>query len=184
MTFTRNLLTCLALSVATTGAFAAAPATNAAPSASAKPDLVKFKNSSRKAVQGLTPTEIGLINAPAPATDDALPQKPMAGTTLKFDDYMSELTSKLQLSKTEAKEVASYYQGDADKLDQALNDDTLSPLQKAQQVADLRGARNEKIEDLLHDFQRQRDFLEIEARYRVALTELAADGGLAPAPAN
>jgi len=36
----------------------------------------------------------------------------------------------------------------------------------------------------LHDFQRQRDFLEIEARYRVALTELAADGGLAPAPAN
>ena len=103
---------------------------------------------------------------------------------MKFDDYMSELTSKLQLSKTEAKEVASYYQGDADKLDQALNDDTLSPLQKAQQVADLRGARNEKIEDLLHDFQRQRDFLEIEARYRVALTELAADGGLAPAPAN
>jgi hypothetical protein len=187
MTLTRNLLACFALFFATASAFAAAPATNSAPATPTKPDLAKFKNSSARAVSGLTPTEIGLINAPATADSDTLPQKIGPETTVKLDSYIKDLTAELKLSDSEAKEITSYYVADGDKLQQLLNDDTLSPLQQAQQTADLREARNEKIEELLHDFQRQRDFYKVEAKYRVALTELAADGGLvappAPAPA-
>jgi hypothetical protein len=161
-------------------ASAAGSTTNSTPLSSAPAPTVKGKK---------TPTQPAATQAPAQTQADAdtLPQKIDSETPVKFDSYIKDLTAELKLSDSEAKQITAYYVADSDKLQQLLNDDTLSPLQQAQQVADLRSARNEKIEELLHDFQRQRDFLQVEARYRVALTELAADGGLtappAPAPA-
>lgn len=157
-----SLLACLILAVIGTEAFAAAPATNAAPAAAKK--------------EGNAPAPLA---APAPAP-------------FKLEDYIKELTAELKLSDTEKKNVQTYYVEDGAALKNILNSDTLSPYQQAQQVADLRSARNEKIEALLQDVDRRHAFLQIEAKYRVALTELAADGGLvaaqpppaAPAPSD
>jgi hypothetical protein len=126
--------------------------------------------------------------APAPAEkpDDALPQPatppPPPAPTIKFDDYLGELTATLKLTDDEKKAIQADYQGDGVLLQNTLNNDAKSPLQKAQEVADLRTARNAKIEALLENGDRKLAFEKVEAKYRVALTELAADGGLAPAP--
>jgi hypothetical protein len=123
-------------------------------------------------------------NAPAaaPAPPSATASAP-AQPASKLDGYISELTVALKLTDAEKKKIQGYYTADGVQLQKILNDDALSPLQKAQQVSDLRDARNAKVEALLDDLDRQHEFLKIEARYRVALTELAANGGLVPPPA-
>jgi hypothetical protein len=152
MKLSRSLFSYLALLATTTGAFAAAPATKAPPTAPAP--------------------------AAAPATH------PVMFTSIngfKLDDYIKDLTTELKLSDTEKQQIEGYCVADGVQLQTILNDDTLSPLQQAQEVSNLRDVRNAKIEALLNDWERQREFPEIEARYRVALTELAADGGLVAA---
>ena len=147
---------------------AAAPATNAAPTAPAPAN----KTAADKTTAPTTP-----VPAPAPVAAPAAP-------TVTLDAYINELKSGLKLSDSETKQIEGYYVNDGAALQNILNDDTLSPLQQAQKVSDLRDARNAKIEALLFDFDRQQKFLKIEANYRVALTLLAADGGLvAAAPA-
>jgi hypothetical protein len=60
-------------------------------------------------------------------------------------------------------------------------------MQKSEHVSDLRVARNAKVVELLPDPGEQVAFFKVEAKYRVALTELAANGAwvasAAPAPA-
>jgi hypothetical protein len=155
MTFFRSLLACLALSTATTVAFAAAPATNSAPPASAP---AKKEATARGKTAG----------------------QPAAPASL-FDSYIKDLTTALNLTDAEKQEIKTYYLDDGPELKNILNDETLSPLQQAREVSDLRSARNARIETLLDDWRRQHEFLKIEARYRVALTELAASGGPAAA---
>jgi len=152
----QSLFGCLVLLVAATSAFAAAPATNA-PAA-----------------------KVSSTNAPAAAAP-ATAQSP-ATSELKLDDYIKDLTATLKLTDTEKKKIEAYYVADGVQIKDILNNDALSPLQQAQRVADLRDTRNIKIEALLDDLDRQREFLKIEARYRVALTELAANGGPVAAP--
>jgi hypothetical protein len=155
MKLTRSLLTCLILSSTASAAFAAAPATPASAKKDATPPAAP---------------------APAPA-----PTPAPSGFTL--DVYIKDLTDQLKLSDTEKQEIQTDYVNDGPKLKGILNDDTLSPFQQAQQVADLRNERNAKIEVLLDDLGRKQLFLQIEAKYRVALTLLAADGALVAAPA-
>ena len=126
----------------------------------------------------------GAFAAMTPATNapPAAPAPPPAKSASKLDNYINELATPLKLTDAEKKEIEGYYVADGDPLKKILNDDTLSPLQQARQVSDLRDARNVKIEALLDDLDRQHEFLKIEARYRVALTELAANGGLVAAP--
>ena len=112
--------------------------------------------------------------APAPAS------APAATPTLTLDAYIADLASNLPLSKTEQTDVKTYYLNDGVKLQSILSDDSLSPLTQEQQIDDLRNTRNAKIEALLADVGRQSEFLKIEANYRVALVELAAQGGLVP----
>ncbi len=160
----RSLFGCLALLAATTLAFAAAPATNASHGVPAP-----------------------VNNAADDQALDALPE-PAVPTPpeLKFGDYIKDLTAALKLTDAEKKKIEAYYVADAVQVKSILDNDALSPLQQARQVSDLRDMRNVKIEALLDDLDRQQEFLKIEARYRVALTELAANGGLvaaAPPPA-
>lgn len=121
---------------------------------------------------------------PAPAPD-ATPllqtAQPVPPHDLKFSDYLGDLTSALNLSKDEQTGITTYYETDGAHLKDILNNPTLSPLQQYQAAAEVRAARNEKIGSLLDQPERRRTFIQVEARYRVALTELAADGGLAPA---
>ena len=81
------------------------------------------------------------------------------------------------------KKIEALYVADGPPLKGILDNDALSPLQKAEQVSDLRDARNAKVVDLLPDVGQQEAFFKIEAKYRVALTELAAEGGLVASPA-
>jgi hypothetical protein len=113
----------------------------------------------------------------AAATPTASAKKP----TSMLDNYLAELNEALKLSPEEKTDIQSYYLADGAALKSILNGDSLSPQDQAQKVADLRDSRNEKIEALLHDGDRQREFYQVEAKYRVALTEFAADGGLASA---
>jgi len=149
-----SLIGGLALLVITTGAHAAAPAAGAPP-------------------------------APPEAKTDAKPAAPAAppAPATKMGDYTVELTARVPLTDAEKKEVEAIYADDGVALQKILNDDSLSPLEKAQKVANLRDARNAKIETLLRDLDKQKAFREVEAIYRVALTEFAADGGLVPPPA-
>ena len=163
MKFSQNLLSCLALLAFTTGAFAVAPATNA-PSATASP-APATKTADVKTPAATTPTPPP-VAAQAPAT------------TGLFDSYIKELTTALNLTDSEKKKITGYYVADGAQIKDILNNDALSPLQQAQQVSDLRDARNIRINALLDDLDRQHAFLKIEAKYRVALTELAANGGL------
>ena len=101
-------------------------------------------------------------------------------STVTLDAYIQALTGELTLSKDESQDIKTYYLDDGTKMSQILNDASLSPLQQTQQIDDLRDARNGKIEALLRDVDRQQAFLKMEAGYRVALTELAANGGLVP----
>jgi len=160
MTIPRSFLTCIALSSAMTAAFAAGPAANPAPPASAPV------------------TKAAATNAPA-ATPPA-PAPAPAGLTL--DDYIKDLTAQLNLTDSEKRQIERFYVADGGQVKDILNNDAISPLQQAQQVAAIRDTRNTRIEALLDGLDRQRDFLRIEAKYRVALTELAADGGLVAAP--
>jgi len=167
MTFFRRCFTCLVLCTVTTMAFADGPAANPAP-----PTTAPLANAASTNAPTATPP------APAPA-----PAPVASGLTL--DAYMKDLTAELKLSDAEKQQIQSYYVVDGAQMQKILNDDTLSPLQQAQQVSDLRDARNTKIRDLLNDLDRKHAFDEIEAKYRVALTYLAADGQLiaaAPAP--
>jgi len=119
----------------------------------------------------------------APANSAPVPVPSVAAPALKLDDYFNDLATTLKLSDDEKKAIRNDYTDDGVLLKNILNNDSLSSLQKEQQISDLRDARNAKIEALLHNIDRQQAFRKIEAKYRVSLTELAADGGLAPAPA-
>ncbi|HEY0257944.1 MAG TPA: hypothetical protein VGC39_10915 [Candidatus Methylacidiphilales bacterium] len=165
-----SLFSCLALLAITSSALAAAPSTNAAPVAPAPAKDTKPGAQAKPAPV----TETVAAPAPAPASQ---PEK------FKFDDYIKELADTLKLTDDEKKNVQTYYLADGISLKAILNNEALSPLQQAQQVSDLRDARNAKINALLQDVDRQQAFLKVEAQYRVALTELAAEGGLVPAPA-
>jgi len=157
------MLTCLVLSTATTMAFADKPAKKpAAPTTSPAANVAS------------TNAPSATLPAPAPA--------PVA-PTVTLDDYMKELKSELNLSASEEQEIQSYYVADGAQLQKILNDDTLSPLQKYQQVSDLRDTRNAKIKVLLNDLDRQQTFADMEAKYRVTLTLLAANGQLVAAAA-
>ena len=147
-----RLIACLALAVSATVAFAA---TNAAPATPAKP------------------------KAPAAPTP---PPAPAASAPLKLEDYINDLAKTLQLSDTDKKSIEDIYVADGDPMKTILNNDTLSPLQQAQQVSDLRDVRNAKIEAVLTDSTKQHEFLSLEAKYRVALTMLAAADGWVAAP--
>ncbi len=164
-----SLFSCLVIVAATSNAFAAAPSTNAPP---------------------VTPPPVKAQKAGAPTEVKASPAAPKPVES-KFDDYLKELGDALKLTDDEKKDIQTYYVADAGLLKNILNNDALSPLQQARQVSDLREARNVKIAARLQDADRQHTFLKVEAKYRVALTELAANGGLvlteppptAPAPA-
>jgi hypothetical protein len=65
-------------------------------------------------------------------------------------------------------------------LQDILNDASLSPFAQMQQVDALRDTRNAKIVALLDDAGRAAKFGQVESDYRVALVELAAQGGLVP----
>jgi len=119
---------------------------------------------------------------PPIAAPVAVPLPPLPPNSLKLDDYINDLASTLKLSDADKKEVEDLYVADGDNLKKILNDDSLSPLEQAQQVSDLRDTRNTKIEGLLHDVDARKSFRKIEAKYRVALTLSAADGGLVAAP--
>jgi hypothetical protein len=173
MKFSRSLLGCLALLVAMTGAFAAVPATNAPPATPSPP----AEGSRRPPGDGAGRPALGDRGLPTDATAPAA-----ARPASKLDDYIKDLTAALKLTDTEKKRIEAYYVADGVQLKNILNDDTLSPLQQARQVSDLRDTRNIKIESLLDDLDRQHEFRKIEARYRVALTELAANGGIVPPP--
>lgn len=101
---------------------------------------------------------------------------------MKLSDYFDDLTKTLKLSDDEKSQIESYYYNDGSMVQNILNNDSLSPFQQAQQVAAIRDTRNAKIETLLQDDARKREFEALEARYRVALTELAANGGWVSAP--
>jgi len=123
--------------------------------------------------------------ASAPAPTPAPAPVPAAGATaptVSLDEYVAELVPVLNLSDVEKTEIHDLYAADSDTLQKILNDASLSPLQKAQQVADLRDVRNQKIESILHNLDRNHAFYQIEAVYRVALTESVADS--APAPST
>jgi hypothetical protein len=197
MKFSRNLFFCFALSASILGAFADTPATNAAPATPVPAKKVAAKKTSAKANTNKTVAKTSEADkktpasaatptpAPAPAV---LAQTPPPGK-LTLDDYIKDLTEELKLSDTEKKQIEKAYVDDGVQLKNILNDGSLSPLQQTQQATDLRNARNTKIGALLNSWDRQRAFLAVEAKYRVALLELAADGKLvatppAPTPAD
>ena len=122
-----------------------------------------------------------VTSAPAstPATN-ASTASPMQARATVFSSYLDELGTTLKLSATEKKDIGGYYEADGVPLRNILNNQSISPLKQAQQVFDLRNQRNGKIEALLADADRQRDFFQVEANYRVALIESAAKGGLVP----
>jgi len=152
----------------------AAAATDAAP-APAKKDATAKPGAPEPAAASAAAA------APAPAAP-AVPAAP--ASTFTFAKYLDALKTGLKLSDDEQKQVQAFYLADGPTLQNILNDGSLSPLQQAQKVSDLRDARNGKIEALLENSdERRREFMAIEAQYRVALTELAADGGLVAPPA-
>lgn len=130
--------------------------------------------------------------APAAPAPVPAPTAAPAPAGLKLDDYINEVASTLQLADVDKKKIEALYVADGPPLQAVLDNDALSPLQKAEQVADLRDERNAKVVDLLPDAGKQEVFFKIEAKYRVALTRLAAEGGLvasaapekSPAPAT
>lgn len=151
------------------GAPAAAPSTNASPVAPAPATAKDKKPATQAKPSANTNVSPAVMSAAQPAE-------------LKFDDYLKDLADKLKLTDDEKNEIQSYYLADGTLLKNILNNDSISPLQKSQQISDLRDTRNAKINTLLQDADRQQTFLRMEAQYRVALTGLAADGGLVPAP--
>jgi hypothetical protein len=172
MKFFRPFLASLIFSATASVAFAVAT-TNAAPATPAPAP----KDSGNK-------KEAAAPGAPVPATVPAA-AAPVAApqtTGLKLDDYIKELADELKLSNPEKAQIQADYVNDGPALQKILNDDLLSPLQKTQQVDQLRDVRNNKIEMLLVDLDRRQAFREIEAKYRAALIDPAADGEFAAAP--
>ena len=126
--------------------------------------------------------------APAPANSvagTASAPKTIAPASLTpktlFGNYLSDLGDTLKLSASEKQDIQTYYLEEGAEMNSILNNGTLSPLEQDEHIAELRDKRNAKIEALLEDVDRQREFYQEEAKYRVALVELAADGGLMPA---
>jgi hypothetical protein len=118
--------------------------------------------------------------APA-STNSASATPPPKPANAIFETYLKDLNDTLKLTPDVQKDIQTYYETDGPHLKDILNDPSLSPLQEDQQVSDLRDQRNAKIVALLQDPDRQREFFKVEAGYRVALIESAADGGLVPA---
>jgi hypothetical protein len=130
----------------------------------------------------LLATATGVFAASSPpAAPASLPAPPAISpppvSQFKFDYYMDALTAALKLSDDEKKAITSFYQGDDKQLQAILSSDSISPLEQDRQVSDLRAARNAKVDALLGSSDRMAAFLKIEARYRVALIELAANSG-------
>jgi hypothetical protein len=125
------------------------------------------------------PTTTAVPNtAPAPT---AAPPSPAPASSVTLTAYLSALASDVPLSKDEQTDVQSYYLNDGAKLQDILNDESLSPFEQTQQIDALRDSRNARISALLNDAGRDAQFLRIESDYRVSLVELAAQGGLVPA---
>jgi hypothetical protein len=121
------------------------------------------------------------VPAEPAAAAAAQPAKPPASV---LDKYLKDLGDTLKPTADEQKQIRGYYAADAAELKKILNDSTLSPLQQAQQVSDLRDRRDDKIKMLLNDPGRRREFFALEAKYRVALVEAAANGAPAAASAR
>jgi hypothetical protein len=155
------------------------PSTPAPPQPNAKsaPGAAAPTGSNGTTAGGAPATKAPATGA-APGATAATAPKP-AGSLL--DTYIKDLADTLKLSANEQTEIQAYYLEDGAQLQKILNDPALSPLQQAQQVSDLRDARDAKIEAVLIGADRVHEFYQVEARYRVALTELAAQGGLVPA---
>jgi 2-oxoglutarate dehydrogenase E2 component (dihydrolipoamide succinyltransferase) len=153
------------------------------PSPAPKPAKNKDTQAATAAAAPGGATKPAAATTPAPATPApvAAPAAASPAGNASLDAYISALNDTLKLSKDEKQDITTYYLDDGAKLQQILNDPSLSPMQQTAQVDDLRNTRNAKIEALLRDVDRQVAFLKIEAVYRVALIELAADGGLVPA---
>jgi hypothetical protein len=172
----------------------AEPQTPAPPQANAKaaPGAASPNGSNGTTLSGTpvtkapnTPPKVVKNPAAAPATASAAPAKnPPAATkpaSPVLGNYLKDLDDTLKLSAEEKKDIETYYLADGVELKNLLNDSSLSPLQQAQQVSVLRDQRDDKIANLLADLDRRREFFQVEAKYRVALTEAAADGALVPA---
>jgi len=201
MNFRSHLLSGLTIFVSMAGAYGAAtppsdippgpqqvpssssvtPATPAPPQANAKsaPGAASPNGSNGTAANGNPVTKAPNTPAAASPTTTAAPP-PTEQTNTVLDGYLKDLDDALKLSADEKKDIQTYYLADGAQLQSILNDPSLSPLQQDVQVCDLRDKRNAKIEALLQDVDRQRDFFKVEAQYRVALTESAATGGLLP----
>ena len=123
--------------------------------------------------------------APAPVPEEPLPVTdpavPVPTPKLKVEDFFAEVIETAKLSDHEKKAFEELYFADGKTLAALLNSE-LSPLEKARQASDLRNQRNAKIEMLLVETDRRHAFLLVESKYRVALLELAAEGGLVPPP--
>lgn len=122
------------------------------------------------------PAETPVISMTSVATAPAAPP-------LKLDDYIIEVSETLQLTDAEKKLVQDLYYADQAQLKKILNNGSLSTMQKVEQVADLRRARNARIIEILGDLDRQHAFEAIDAKYRIALVELAAVESPAAEPA-
>jgi hypothetical protein len=118
--------------------------------------------------------------APSAAAPAATPPADTAKSSVSLDAFVADLAGQLPLSKDEQTDIKAYYQDDGAKIQDILGNASLSPLQQEQQIDALRNTRNAKIEALLKDPDRQALFLQLENGYRVALVQLAAEGGLTP----
>lgn len=176
MKFSPILIGCFALLVMTTVAFAAKTEPAAASSTPPAAPVPTPAKKTAPAADAVADPE-GALPAPQPQGIDEPP------CTLKFDDYLGELAAALHLTTKQKQEVADDYLADGQQLQHVLHDDSLSPLQKADQVAKIRDIRNAKILAMFLDIDRKQAFLKVEAKYRVGLTDLAADGGLVPVDA-
>jgi hypothetical protein len=136
--------------------------------------------STRKPASAASKPAVAAAQSATPIPPAAPTPAPSPKPTVTLDDYIAALTTAAALSKDEQSAITTSYLDDGPKLQGILNDPSLSPLEQTQEVDDLRQVRNVRIEALLHDAGRQQKFLQVEALYRVALVELAADGGLAP----
>jgi hypothetical protein len=150
-----------------------------APYAKTKPDASADEKISSAATAKATPAPSAppAATASVPAEKTASPAS-KAGASI-FDNYLDDLNDAVGFSPEEKTEISHYYTADGAALKNILDDSSLSPLQQNQQVDDLRQKRDAKIDALLTDPTRRHAFYEVEARYRVALVEFAANGGFA-----
>ncbi len=119
---------------------------------------------------------------PPPTTVPAATPAPSAPAkaSATLDAYVADLAGQVPLTKDEQTDITTYYQDDGAKMQAILNDPNLSPLQQQEHIDEMRDLRDAKIDALLQDADRQAKFAQVEEAYRVALVELAAQGGLVP----